>query len=510
MNVVAAEPIARIASARDLPANVEAEAALIGAILGSDELALAILPNLKADDFHEPVHQRVIQTCIERRAEGKSTNPVLLKPYFKDDEALAELGGLAYLARLTGDTSAQFAPLEFVREVVELAERRRLITAARSIIDAAHDTSAPLAEMRQLAGNALVESAPHIGPRYDLLDADELEAMPAPEWLVRDLIPEGGLAIIYGDPGAGKSFLALDMALRIARGDDWHGVPTRQTGVLYIAGEGARGIGKRVAGWRMSHGLKRIDAPFLLLPTAVQLLDEAERARLLKTIDEAKERAGFTIGLTFVDTVSRSISGRDENKQETMSAFVRALDEVKNHAGGAAIGVHHSGKDKDRGMRGSSVLLGAVDTAIRVTKSERLVTAKVEKQKDAEEGKPIYFELEHYKWQGGNSDVPGQELTTLVPRRTDAKTEAAGITSEQIHAAFGLLTDAWVSGRPLSHRAETKKDGRFAPAILRSRIGGDADAWEVLIRSWLENDCLAFEVFDKGTKRKGLRVLNPL
>jgi len=509
MSAVASDKIVPI-SVRTMPSNIEGEAALIGAMLIENDIIASVAATVKPADFYEPLHQRLCQAIFTRHADGKPSNPVLLKPQFEDDESIKLLGGIKYLASLTSDGYGILVADDLAAQIAELAKKRRLAAGLISTLDAIRDGATSYSDARQLATEVIEEEAPATGETFQLLDIDELEAMPPPSWLIRDFLPEDGLAIIYGDPGAGKSFLALDMALRIARGNDWHGAAAKQTGVLYIAGEGARGIGKRITGWRMAHRLQKLSVPFLLLPIAVQVVEDDQRASLLRTIDEAKRRAGFDIGLIVLDTVSRSIAGMDENAQEAMTSFVRACDAIKAHAGGALLGVHHSGKDKDRGMRGSSVLLGAVDTAIRVTKSERIVTMEVEKQKDAEEGKPAYFEMEPFVWASGNAGNPGEEMSTLVPRRTDSGMESAGINPEQIHAAFGIIADAWGDGRPLSHKPQTQADGRFAPRILAGRIGGDADGWALLIMSWLENDCLSFEVFDKSTKQKGLRVLHPL
>lgn len=344
---------------------------------------------------------------------------------------------------------------------------------------------------------------------FALLDIDELESMPPPTWLIHEMIAEEGLTVLYGDPGAGKSFVALDMALRVAHGMDWHGTAAKATGVLYIAGEGARGLGKRVKGWRREHGMDGVDAPFLLLPIAVQLLDEKERAKLIRTIDAGLTRAGFAIGLIVIDTVSRALAGADENGQEAMSAFVAACDEVRRHAGGAVIGVHHSGKDKDRGMRGSTVLLGACDASLRLTKDDngQIATLKTEKQKDAEQADPIYLEMRKVSWATGLEE----EQTTLVPFRSEAaaiEVKGEEITRDMIARAFGIMADAWGDGRPMSHRTETRRDGRYAPRILSNRIGGEASDWAALISAWLENDNLSVEVVNKNTKAKGLRVLN--
>lgn len=346
---------------------------------------------------------------------------------------------------------------------------------------------------------------------FQLLGLDELENLPPPSWLIDGLITDSGLSILYGDPGSGKSFVTIDMALRIALGMDWHGAQTKRAGVIYIAGEGVRGLGNRVKGWRLKHGLSSVDgAPFVLMPVAAQLLDPVERAKLIRTIDAAKIRMGCDVGLIVIDTVSRSIAGQDENGQETMSAFVKACDDVREHCGGAVLGVHHSGKDKDKGMRGSTVLLGACDATFRVQKADTLVTVKCEKQKDGEEAPPIYLKMERHTWTIAGED---KEQSTLVPIRTQAESVGGGLASlsrEQIRDAFAIMTDAWTAGNPLSHRPETRKDGRHAPSILAKRLGGNADTWAEAIAAWLETSAVAFEMYDKRAKRRGLQVLDPV
>lgn len=343
---------------------------------------------------------------------------------------------------------------------------------------------------------------------FPLLDMDEIEALPPPQWLVHEMVIEDGLTVIYGDPGAGKSFIGLDMSLRIAHGMDWHGVATKATGVLYIAGEGARGIGKRVKGWRMKHGMEGVDAPFLLLPVAVALLQADQRAKLLRTLDAAVQRAGFQIGLVVVDTVSRALAGAGENGADEMGTFVAACDAVRVHTSGAVMGVHHSGKDKEKGMRGSTVLLGACDGTIRISKDGEIVTLKTEKQKDAEEAEPIYMKMEKVTWATGLEE----EQTTLVPFRSEASAVngAKDIGKDQIGKAFGILADAWASGNPLSNQPRSQTVGRYAPRILSQRLGGEPSQWDRLILDWLETECLAVEMVNTTTKAKGLRVLEPV
>jgi len=344
---------------------------------------------------------------------------------------------------------------------------------------------------------------------FELLDLDAIEQIPPPTYLIEGVLPDDGLAIAYGDPGAGKSFIALDMALRLSYGMDWHGIEAKPCGVLYIAGEAQKGVANRIKGWRRQHDVSDVHAPFILLPVAVQLLDLADRHKLLRSIDAAIEMAGFHIGLIVVDTVSRALSGADENGQESMSAFVSACDEIKKHAGGAMLGVHHTGKDKEKGMRGSSVLLGACDAAFKITKdNQQIVTLATEKQKDSEEAEDIHLKLTQYEWA---EQGLGKELTTLVPFRSEAPTQVMdSLSNEQIAKAFGVLADAWEAGKPLSMSPNTREQGRYAPSVLSNRIGCKEAAIKTFVVAWLENECLSIEQVDSHSKTKGLRVLKPI
>src|SRR5581483_11686718 len=76
-----------------------------------------------------------------------------------------------------------------------------------------------------------------------LLTADEVETLPPPEWLVEGFMELGATILLYGESGAGKSLLALDIAACISAGVPWHGSTVRAGPVAYIAAEGVRGLG---------------------------------------------------------------------------------------------------------------------------------------------------------------------------------------------------------------------------------------------------------------------------
>ena len=215
--------------------------------------------------------------------------------------------------------------------------------------------------------------------RYRTMRRGEVFAMPPVEFLVDGLLTNTGFAMMYGAPGTGKSFLAIDIALSVAHGQPWQGQSVRQGAVLYIAGEGIGGFGKRWKAWERHHG-KADEPDMYLLPTAVNFREPEDIARLVATVEDI----GQQFVLVIVDTVARAIAGAEENSSTDMGLFVAACDEIKALTGGALLAVHHAGKDANRGARGSTALLGAVDTSLMVGKSDDIVTLRTEKQKDAE------------------------------------------------------------------------------------------------------------------------------
>ena len=229
---------------------------------------------------------------------------------------------------------------------------------------------------------------------FPTLDIAALSNMPPVEWLIQDIITADGFGITYGPPASLKSFLLIAWSLHIASGTPWLGRPVKQGGVLYVAGEGVRGMGRRVRAWLRHHGMEGVDLPFRLLPASVNLTDPEQLAKLVRTAVAAAEAEGTTIAMVVIDTVARAIPGADENSAQDMGRLVAAVEHIKAAVTCHVHGVHHSGKDPDRGARGSSALLGAVDTMVKITREGECITVSVEKQKDDEEAEPLTLHVE--------------------------------------------------------------------------------------------------------------------
>src|SRR5215203_7043786 len=85
-----------------LPQNIEAEAALLGALMIDNRLVEDVQLKLKPDHFFEPLHGRIFEAILRLTDRNMIANPVTLRPMFEGDEAMKEVGGASYLAQLTG------------------------------------------------------------------------------------------------------------------------------------------------------------------------------------------------------------------------------------------------------------------------------------------------------------------------------------------------------------------------------------------------------------------------
>ncbi len=222
--------------------------------------------------------------------------------------------------------------------------------------------------------------------RDRLCTAAELEDLPRPEWLLRGLLPDESLAVLFGKPASGKSLLALEISGCLAAGESFFGIDTRQCEVLYLLGEGQSGFGSRIKAWRRA---RKLDA----LPNWTAFSGGVDLTRGEITAEMRAVVAEHEPGLIVVDTLARYTTG-DENNSATMNAFVDALTELQEESGATILVVHHSDK-KGITVRGHSILEAAADTVLRCTKqaSKKTVTLNVDKQKDGAEGRKLEFKV---------------------------------------------------------------------------------------------------------------------
>jgi 5S rRNA maturation endonuclease (ribonuclease M5) len=256
------------------------------------------------------------------------------------------------------------------------------------------DAGGTAAQLRELIEVA-PQWRPAFKPRFPLVWFGQEDARGPLKWLVRGLLVTSGLSVFFGAPKSTKTFVALDLALHIAHGRDWYGMRVQRGGVAYICGEGQAGVLQRMKAWRLERDGEP-SAPFALIPQSVNLFDDLDELdRLIADITGMAEPMGQPVQLVVLDTLSRMIGGGDEDKARDVNVVVRSAERIQRLTGAHVLIVHHSGKDRDRGMRGSNALLGAVDAAVEVTKDADtgLCEAKVTAIKDGGEVGPFAYTL---------------------------------------------------------------------------------------------------------------------
>ena len=141
---------AQPAEPQALPQNIEAEAALLGALMIDNRLVEDIQLKLKPDHFFEPLHGRIYDAILRLTDRNMVATPVTLRPMFEADEAMKQVGGASYLAQLTGSGAALIGARDFAQQIYDLALLRALIGVGRGLVESALDTSEEVAPLEQI------------------------------------------------------------------------------------------------------------------------------------------------------------------------------------------------------------------------------------------------------------------------------------------------------------------------------------------------------------------------
>ena len=234
-------------------------------------------------------------------------------------------------------------------------------------------------------------TAPVPGSRFTPVNAWNYADGPDPKWRVAQLLPEQGLAMIYGPSGVGKSFFVLDLVMAIALGKKY-GHDQRQVTpgrVVYVVAEGAGGFRKRLRAYRVHHKLNANSPAPLLVPATPNLTSVPDVIELRDAILGA---GGADV--TILDTLHASSAGADENSAKDMGLYLGHCRALQAATGGLVLLVHHSGKDEERGARGSSALRAAMDTELEISRAaDDLCMARVTKQRDGDDSAVVCFRL---------------------------------------------------------------------------------------------------------------------
>jgi len=219
---------------REAPSNVESEQAVLGALLINNGALEHIGDQLRPEHFYEPLHGRIFEAIQKFHAKGQIANPVTLKHYFDQDEALTDIGGGAYLAKLAASAITVINIADYSTMIYDLALKRQLVDIGEGIVNTAylHKVDVPavtqIEEAEQKLFNLSAEGTGDRGFRsikHSIVGAiNQAEHAFKHQGLVglgtrlNDLdkllggLQRSDLLILAGRPSMGKTALAVNMA----------------------------------------------------------------------------------------------------------------------------------------------------------------------------------------------------------------------------------------------------------------------------------------------------------
>lgn len=262
-----------------------------------------------------------------------------------------------------------------------------------------------------------------------LLSYAEMEAMPEPEWLVDGLIQKRSTALMFGKSNSFKSFLAIDIGLSVDSGRDWHGHAVSEGGVLFVATEGANGVGRlRIPTWYQHHAVPDEDRRAFLYPQEICLDTADDVSELIKAMNI---RGNFS--LVVIDIFGGSMKG-SEIEDKTARAWVHGIQRILRETGASVLVVAHTGWQDDTRARMHTHFWGSFDSRLRMEGDKDALTATltIERHKDADSSGSWGFRMVS----AGASLVP--EIDASV------KVEKSSSLSAKNRAALNALDDAIV------------------------------------------------------------------
>lgn len=285
---------------------------------------------------------------------------------------------------------------------------------------------------------------------WKIVHASELKNLPAVSWLIQDEIPSQGISVLFGQSGAGKSFISLDYALRLSQ----------LMNVVYIAAEGQGSYQPRLEAWTKHHNRDAGHLYFCL--GAVNLFDSEDFDAFQYTV------AGYSPKLIIVDTLAMCMVGGNENDSGHMGVVINACQRLNQQLGCAVLIVHHVNKG-GIAERGSNALRGAADTMIKVSPDDDVIRVESSKNKYGELFPTRYMKLLPIDI---GMDDQGRKLSTPVIVPSEKVIQQAGdrLTTNQQKVLEALSMDIYIDGAESGELVEVTEIPRGSLIRILSKL----------------------------------------
>lgn len=384
------------------PAAVEAEAALLGAALCNSDILDLAARSLAPSDFYEPAHGRIFDAAVRARKTGIAVSPVTLKHQLDGEASLTPLGGLAYLAGLTGNGLGHLDPQGLIVQIADYAARRQVMEWHLAGLEACCDVTVPLEPLTppEVAGT---------GAPLPLLDLNALARLkPQPKaFTIPKIAPAGEVTLFTGAGAVGKSLLAQQLCTAMAMGRPTLGLQLTASPAIYLTCEDD----PDQLHWRQAHICKLLGVEMAHLAGALFLgslrgqQDNAlahfapdgriSPAPMFSRLSATLKSTGAK--LLCLDNVAHLFTG-NENDRGHVTQFVNLLNRMAGDAGAAILLLAHPNKAGDS-YSGSTAWLNAVRSQVFMSRPEE--EASDPDARTLTIGKPNYTragEAIHFRW----------------------------------------------------------------------------------------------------------------
>jgi hypothetical protein len=415
------------------PQNLEAESSTLGGILLENESIKPVLEIVRPEDFYRHSHQKIFRAMIELSERREPVDLITLSDFLKGKNELEAVGGSAYLAALADFVPTAANVAYYARIVHNKAVLRSLITVATKVATRGYEEQDNIEELLSILkkGTSDIESRNGTQEKHrftllpvkDILAADDTET----SWQWEGILPEGGMSLCVAKPKVGKTTLALNLAVAVARGTEFLGRKVTQGPVVYLALEEKKAEVKKKL---LAAGIE--DEP-------IKFHFGSAPQEAMKQVEPLIKDTGAK--LLVIDVLQKFCRLKDLNDYAVVTNALEPLMAAARKQGCHILLTHHAGKaDRPDGddILGSTGLLGGVDTSIHIKKRDK---------------RRCFFTIQRY-----GDDVE----ETVIDLKKDGSLEAMGSRQEvEIEEVKPLITAAvkteWLAKTEIYERIEKGK-----------------------------------------------------
>lgn len=261
-----------------------------------------------------------------------------------------------------------------------------------------------------------------------------------PQWIVQGLIESQSVTAISGDPGGGKTFMLIDLALHVAAGKPWFGHKVKPGAVLYIAAEAPESVKRRS---KLAARIKfnEEELPYRIQTEAALLGDDRWSARhterAIATARAVEAELSQQVVLIIIDTVAASMGGGNENL-DGMQRLTSVSNRIATETQCAVVLNHHPNRAGEA-LRGHGSLRGTISHGFEILTNGETRVLNAIKQRDARAGRLLAYRLEVHTLQGKDNFGDLATSCVVIPAELpDESTKDSKLAGTTLKALFAL------------------------------------------------------------------------